>query len=253
MCIRDSYDMSPEEIRAVTLFLKGLVPESPNEKFDPARQETYAAALEGRQLVEDLNCRGCHQIEGRGAEIDGWRLAKLSQDPQRRAPFLDGEGARTQPEWLFNFLRNPGDNGIRPWLHPHWAYGDDVPDDKMALRMPTFNLTPDQWTAIVRYFASWDQAAYPFEVPKVAERSKMEKLWAVSNMNSTQTGNCFSCHYFDEFPVERARGDLKKMAPNMDMVRQRLRPEWVKNWLLRPQNYLPVSYTHLTLPTIYSV
>lgn len=238
------YDMSPEEIRAVTLFLKGLVPEAPNEKFDPSRKESYAAVLEGRQLIEDLNCRGCHQIEGRGADIDGWRLAKLSQDPQRRAPFLDGEGARTQPEWLFNFLRNPGDNGIRPWLHPHWAYGDDVPDDKMALRMPTFNLTPDQWTAIVRYFASWDNAAYPFEVPKVAERSKKEKLWAVSNMNSTQTGNCFSCHYFDEFPVERARGDLKKMAPNMDMVRNRLRPEWVKNWLLRPQNYLP--YTSMT-------
>jgi len=238
------YDASPDEIRALVVFLKGLVPEKPNEQFNPVKHETYAAALEGRQLINDLNCRGCHRIEGRGADIDGWRLAKLSADQQRRAPFLDGEGGRAQPEWLFNFLRNPGANGIRPWLHPDWAYGEDVPDDKMALRMPTFSLTPDQWTAIVRYFASWDKAAYPFEVPKVAERSKKEKLWAVSNMNSTQTGNCFSCHYFDEFPVERARGDLKKMAPNLDVVRRRLRPEWVRNWLLRPQNYLP--YTSMT-------
>lgn len=238
------YDMSADEIRALVVFLKGLVPESPNDDFDPSKDQSYAAVLEGRQLVNDLNCRGCHLIEGRGADIEGWRIPLLSKDPQRRAPFLDGEGARVQPEWLFEFLRNPGENGIRPWLHPDWVHGEDVPDDQMAIRMPTFKLSPDDWTKIVQYFAAWDQAAYPFDVPKVAERSKQEKLWAASNMNSTQTGNCFSCHYFDEFPVEQARGDLAKMAPNLDMVRRRLRPEWVENWLLRPQNYLP--YTKMT-------
>jgi cytochrome c2 len=238
------YDMSAEEIRGLVTFIKGVVAAVPNTKFDPGARDEYASALEGRRLVNDLNCRACHMIEGRGADIDGWRLAELTADPQRRAPFLDGEGGRVQPEWLFDFLRNPGEHGIRPWLHPQWAYGDDVPADKMALRMPTFNLSPEEWTHIVRYFASWDKQVYPFEVPTVAERSKQEKLWAVSNMNSTQTGNCYSCHYYQEFPVERARGDLKKMAPNMDMVRNRLRPQWVKNWLLRPQNYLP--YTAMT-------
>ncbi|MCA9621097.1 MAG: c-type cytochrome [Myxococcales bacterium] len=237
------YDASPREIRALVTFIKGMVSAAPAEEFNPEKNETYASVLKGRTLVNDLNCRGCHMIEGRGAEIDGWRLAKLSADPQRRAPFLDGEGARVQPEWLFNFLRNPGDNGIRPWLHPEWAY-DDVPSDKMALRMPTFELTPEQWTDIVRYFSSWDKQPYPFEVPKVPTHSPEDKLWALSNMNSTQTGNCLSCHYFDEFPVERARGDLKKMAPNLDMVRHRLRPEWVRQWLLRPHNYLP--YTAMT-------
>ena len=56
-----------------------------------------------------------------------------------RAGFaLTAEGQRVQPEWLFTFLREPGANGIRPWLHPEWAYGEDVPNEKLALRMPTF-------------------------------------------------------------------------------------------------------------------
>jgi mono/diheme cytochrome c family protein len=238
------FDMSAEEIRAVVVFLKGTVPSKPTEKFDPTKRPGYADALKGRELVRDLNCAGCHKIEGRGADIDGWRLAALIKDPQRRAPWLDGEGARVQPEWLFNFLREPKANGIRPWLHPDWAYGDNVPADKMALRMPSFNLTAEQWTSIVRYFATWDRQAYPFQVPKVTERDSQEKLWAVKNMNSTQTGNCLSCHYYEDFPKERARGDLAKMAPNLNNARNRLRPAWVKQWLLRPHSYL--SYTKMT-------
>ena len=239
------FDMSADEIAGVVIFLKGATSSKPAEDFDPMRQEQYASAIRGRRLVNDLNCRGCHIIEGRGGDIDGWRQALLVQDPQRRAPFLDGEGARVQPEWLFTFLRDPQANGIRPWLHPEWAYGDEVPDDKRALRMPTFNLTPDQWTDIVRYFATWDGQPYPYQVPAVNALDNIEKHWVLANMNSKDTGNCMSCHYYEEFPVERAKGgDLKKMAPDIAQMRHRLRPEWVKQWLLRPHNYLP--YTSMT-------
>ncbi len=238
------FDLSAREIRALTLFLKATVPATPNTSFDPLQKEDHAAVVRGRQLVNDLNCRGCHVIEGRGGEIDAWRQALLGGDPQQRAPFLDGEGARVQPEWLFTFLRDPETHGIRPWLHPEWVYGDKVPPKKKALRMPTFNLTSEQWTDIVRYFASWDRQPYPYQVPKVRELDKQEKLWALSNVNSTQTGNCMSCHYYRDFPVEKAMGDLKKMAPDLDVMRRRLRPEWVQQWLLRPQNFLP--YTSMT-------
>ncbi len=238
------FDLSAGEIRALTVFLKGTVSARPANDFDPAKTDVFAATLKGRQLVNDLNCRGCHMIEGRGADIDGWRGPKLALDLQARAPFLDGQGARVQPEWLFDFLRNPAAHGVRPWLHPEWVYGEDVPADKHALRMPSFNLTSDQWTAIVRYFAMWDRQSYPYQVPEVTQLDKQEKLWALGNMNSTQTGNCLSCHYYGEFPVERARGDLAKMAPNMDEMRRRLRPEWVEAWILRPHNFLP--YTKMT-------
>jgi cytochrome c2 len=238
------YDLSPREIRALVIFLKGLTPSKPKEAFDPLAQPAYVSAIEGRQLVDDLNCRGCHVIEGRGAEIDQFRAAKLSADGQARAPFLNGEGMRVQPEWLFTFLRDPGAHGIRPWLHPEWVYGESVPDDKKALRMPQFNLSNEEWTAIVRYFAAWDGQAYPYQTPAVQERSENEKLWALTHMNAADAANCLSCHYQGTFPKERGASELEKMAPNLNDVRNRLRPEWVQAWLLRPQNYLP--YTKMT-------
>ncbi|MFO0758339.1 MAG: c-type cytochrome [Byssovorax sp.] len=238
------YDLSPREIRSIVLFLKGLVNARPKTAYEPQKQPEYAAALEGRQIVDDYNCRACHVIEGRGAEIDALRQGQLSADPQARAPYLNGEGQRVQPEWLFTFLRDPGKNGIRPWLHPEWAYGNDVPRDKMALRMPTFNFTPEQVTAIVRYFASWDGQEYPYQAPKTNELTEQQKLYALTHMNAPDAANCLSCHYQGEFPVERGKAELGKMAPNFNNIPHRLRPEWVKNWLLRPQNYLP--YTKMT-------
>jgi cytochrome c2 len=238
------FDMSADEIRALVVFVKGMVPSRPAEAFDPMERRDHADAVAGRQLVEDLNCRACHVIEGRGGDIDGWRTAMLTRDAQLRAPWLDGEGARVQPEWLFSFLRDPKANGIRPWLHPDWVWGENVPPDKRALRMPSFNLSSKQWTSIVQYFATWDGEAYPYQVPKVAELSTQQKLFSLTHMNSPQAGNCMSCHYQGDFPVKRAKGDINKMAPNFAMVRRRLRPQWVEQWLLRPQNYLP--YTKMT-------
>lgn len=238
------FDLSPREIRSLVVFLKGLTQSKPKPAFNPSQRPGYSTTLDGRLLVVDLNCRGCHVIEGRGGDIDGFRQSQLSSDSQQRAPFLTGEGMRVQPEWLFTFLRDPGKNGIRPWLHPEWAWGNDVPDDKKALRMPTFSLTNEQVTAIVRYFATWDGQEYPYQVPKAAEQTEEQRLYALAHMNDAKTGNCLSCHFQGEFPVERGKSELAKMAPNFNNVHRRLRPEWVKAWLLRPANWLP--YTKMT-------
>ncbi|MBK8256201.1 MAG: c-type cytochrome [Polyangiaceae bacterium] len=236
------YDLSPREIRALVTFLKGLVPARPKEEYNPVKHPAYGAALQGRQLVEDYNCRGCHVIEDRGGDIDAFRLAQLGADAQARAPYLTAEGQRVQPEWLFTFLKEPGKNGIRPWLHPEWAYGEDsVPSDKMAIRMPTFDFSNEEVTAIVRYFASWDGQEYPYQVPKTREPTQEEKHYALAHMLSAQHANCMSCHFAGEFPVDRGLQSLGGMAPNLNLVHKRLRPEWVKAWLLRPTNYLPYT------------
>jgi cytochrome c551/c552 len=241
------FDLSPREIRALVTFLKGLTSGKPRNAYAPNQHPEFNAALEGRQIVDDYNCRGCHLIEEHGADIDAVRAAVLNVDAQARAPFLGGEGMRVQPEWLFAFLREPGKNGIRPWLHPEWAYGAEpgsVPADKLALRMPTFNFSEEQVTAIVRYFASWDGQEYPYEAARARELSQADKTYALAHMISADDANCLSCHYQGEFPVDRGLSELGKLAPNLNNVARRLRPEWVKAWLLRPQNWLP--YTKMT-------
>jgi cytochrome c2 len=80
-------------------------------------------------------------------------------------PQLFREGERTQPEWLFGFLRNPG--MVRP-------------QDYMLLRMPKFNMSDEDARALVNYFNAVDRAgnvgiglAYPYV--SVPERD--EEYW----------------------------------------------------------------------------
>jgi cytochrome c2 len=233
------FDLSPREIRALAVFVMGLTESKPLAEYNPDDKPDYAALREGRQLVDDYNCRGCHLIEDRGADF---ATAVKVPDQQNAPPFLAGEGMRVQPEWLFNFLRDPGKNGIRPFLHPEWVYGEGaVPPDKLQVRMPTFALSSEQATAIVRYFAGWDGQQYPYQAPSTHVTTAEQRLYVAVHMNSAQHANCITCHFVGDFPVARGKEDLQKMAPNLGLVSRRLRPDWVKAWLAAPINWLPYT------------
>ena len=238
------FDLSAREIRALTVFLMGLSPMKPQPESSPYEQPEYKAVLEGRQMVEDYNCRGCHLVEGRGADfITARRQITSDFDEQLGPPHLTGEGARVQPEWLFTFLRDPGKNGIRPGVHPEWVYGDAEPIEKMAVRMPTFPFSSDEATSVVRYFAGWEGAEYPYVEPRVKSLAHDERLDALLHLNSSNDtgGNCISCHFVGQFPVERGKTDLEKMGPNLGNVSKRLRPDWVRAWIMKPSDWLPYT------------
>jgi mono/diheme cytochrome c family protein len=59
-------------------------------------------------------------------------------------PALLREGEKTQPEWLYRFLRNPEE--IRPMA---------------ILRMPRFNMSDDEAMALVNYFSAADRVSNP--------------------------------------------------------------------------------------------
>jgi cytochrome c2 len=238
------FDLSSREIRSLVVFLMGLSPSKPRPENSPYEAADYKAALEGRQIVEDYNCRGCHLIEGRGADfITARRQIKPDFDEQLGPPHLTGEGARVQPEWFFTFLRDPSKNGIRPGVHPEWVYGEAEPLEKMAVHMPTFPFSSEQATSVVRYFAAWEGAEYPYVQPHVRSLANDEKLDALLHMNSSNDtgGNCISCHFVGTFPVERGKVDLEKMGPNLGNVSKRLRPEWVRAWVMKPSDWLPYT------------
>jgi mono/diheme cytochrome c family protein len=72
---------------------------------------------------------------------DGTKYPKDDEGKSRGVlpPPLHREGERVQPDWLYKFLLNPG--VIRP-------------ADYMVLRMPRFNMSPDESRALVNYFAA---------------------------------------------------------------------------------------------------
>jgi cytochrome c2 len=238
------FDLSAREIRSLVVFLMGLNDLKPTPEYNPYEHPEYRATIEGRQTVEDYNCRGCHLVEGRGAEfLTARRQATPDFDEQLGPPHLTGEGARVQPEWLFGFLRAPADNGIRPPLHPEWVYGEAEPVEKLAVKMPTFPFSSEQATAVVRYFAATEGADYPYVATKVKDLAPDERMDALLHLNSSNDtgGNCISCHFVGEFPVERGKTELEKMGPNLSNVYKRLRPEWTKAWISKPSSWLPYT------------
>lgn len=47
---------------------------------------------------------------------------------------------------------------------------------------------------------------------------------------------CFACHNLQQLPAR------ERIAPNLDSIGEKVRPLWLKNWLLDPQAYLAETY-----------
>lgn len=146
-----NFFLTEGEATALTTFLLSRRDPDVREAVKIKYKDTPIGRISrGRALVRQLNCIGCHTIEG-GSEATIQQF--YSDDPSAesdslfgiryRPPLLWGEGAKIQYDWLFSFLNNV--EMLRPWLH---------------VRMPSFHLTTDQATTLVEYFAglSQDQA-----------------------------------------------------------------------------------------------
>ena len=151
-------------------------------------------------------------------------------------PKLYGQGAKTQPQWLFGFLKNPVI--LRPWY---------------KAVMPTFNLRDDEIQKIVKYFSVRDKATFPYEF--VEEKDKRyiaakEKeipgyMAAAGELFNSATVNCISCHIRGDIMPE---GKPSDWAPDLSIAKDRLRPSWIKNWLSDPQKVQPGT----KMPTFFS-
>jgi mono/diheme cytochrome c family protein len=177
-----------------------------------AKNERLLAVAQGDQLMEYFNCKGCHVIDGQGGLV---RDSYLEDDLYKAPPILQQEGWRVQPEWLFGFLRDPSQK-LRPWLD---------------IRMPTFPLGDDRRTNLVRAFAARSNVIYPYLSVKV-EAPKGKELQEVKAMVNEQL-SCFKCHTAGEAPPDQ---DKASLAPNLELAKYRLRPDWVEAWLRNPQS-----------------
>ena len=74
-------------------------------------------------------------------------------------PPLVGEGQKVQTDWLHNFLMDPFP--IRP---------------AVVLRMPKFNMSSEEASMLVHYFAAHDNAEYPYEFDLAAAADHIEQM-----------------------------------------------------------------------------
>ncbi|MGA0038385.1 MAG: hypothetical protein ACO3NZ_00930 [Pirellulales bacterium] len=150
-------------------------------------------------------------------------------------PPLVGEGKKVQSSWLHTFLLAP--EPIRP---------------AAVLRMPKFNLSAEQASALVNYFAAVDGADFPYdydpryESSTLTEREKVYPEHLTDAMKIVTNGNyCVKCHLVGDYAPP---GNPKALAPQLSVVRQRLRPDYVHGWIGNPKRFLPYTGMPVNIP-----
>jgi cytochrome c2 len=184
----------------------------------------------GEHLVRQLNCQGCHVVQDTGGAIQPtiqeWLVryeGRSTTEAESLAasfspPDLVGEGAKVQTDWLFDFFEDP--QKVRPWL---------------SARMPSFALSAQDRNTLIAYFAALDNAEYPFIEPVEPNLTAVERASALT-MFSPQYFNCTSCHIQG---TQLPTGPQDSWAPNFALARDRLRPDWIIDWIRDPSSLLP--------------
>ena len=186
------------------------------ERYRAPGTERQTNIVAGRRMVNYYNCVGCHIIENRGGFI---RRFYPEDQINFAPPILNGEGAKVQPQWLFNFLQGP--TPIRPWL---------------KIRMPTFQFTSTEDDTVVNYFGAMADLQVPYMflntnlVPvdlsaggPEADVERLLQLLLIAISRATRS------------PRVRSVG----WAPDLALAHQRLNPEWILQWMHNPSAIQP--------------
>ncbi|WP_254506612.1 hypothetical protein [Anatilimnocola floriformis] len=244
---------------------------NPDDRYDPkttklsvdvVRPTTLAGGgfLPGLSSVSLAGSTVSNAYTGHGGMLTRYlspRATKMAQDPNNvfvpgvenasgieaygwLPPPLFGEGDKVQSNWLFEFLLEP--YPIRP---------------AVFLRMPKFNMSRDEATKLVNYFAAVDNANYPYEASPARQDSRLAERQTAYAEQAGKAGRtdanrlddamkilidkksyCAQCHVIADFQPD---GQGRNRGPNLADVYRRLRPEYVRNWIANPKMILPYT------------
>jgi cytochrome c551/c552 len=175
------------------------------------------------RLLYPLVLAEARQSGSSAAEVEAWGWLP---------PALVHEGAIVQPDWLFRYLLEP--TVIRP---------------AAVLRMPRFNLSSAEAAKLTDYFAATAGVEFPYTAKPIAASAPLdpERLDNAQKLLVDRTTFCGKCHATgDDAPAERNRTLL---APRLDEVGRRMRPEYIRRWLADPKSVLPYTAMPSHFPT----
>ncbi|MBI3006636.1 MAG: c-type cytochrome [Ignavibacteriales bacterium] len=156
-----------------------------------------------KQIIFESGCYGCHEIKG-------------FTDLPKIGPPLNTLMAKTQPEWIFPWVRNPKD------YNPH-------------TRMPNFKFSDGEAEAITAYLVSVaKQSSFSFERP----RGSFAGGNAAQGRQIFETIGCQGCHAVGNATTVRdARGTTFDIAPELTRVGSKVSPDWLFDWVKNPRHY----------------
>lgn len=242
-------------------------PLEPDEEYDPAKLD-YTFSLWKPALIEGAPYRpGETPKTFEAADIasrqpaDGGDLARYlisrvgrrarEENPNTKVgevwgwlpPPLHHEGEKVQTEWLHNFLLEPFT--IRP---------------ATVLRMPKFNMSTEDATKLVNYFAAKSDVSYPYAYSTRRDPSRLERLDAEYRdahggepgqrlrdaMKIVTSGSyCVKCHHVADALTSAAP---RAQAPDLAKIYNRLRPDYLRQWIAKPNGVLPYTSMPMNVP-----
>lgn len=211
--VMPQFNLSDEDAKALRLLLASFLVGKVPARYAADKSDSVVNIVEGRRLMYQYNCIGCHIIENKGGFV-----RKYYKNTSLAPPTLNGEGEKVQSNWLFGFLQNP--IPVRPWL---------------KIRMPTFGLSDEEANLLVLYFNGLSKVRIPF-VNFNEGNVPAGYLKAARTMFSKDYFDCLSCHQQGE---KKPEGPTEGWAPDLNMARERLNPYWVIKWLQDPQKVQP--------------
>ncbi len=212
--VMPQFNLADEDIKALRTLLAGFRERKVGKRYQADQGDRVVQVVEGRRLMQQYNCVGCHEIEKRGGFIRKY----YQENPTLTPPVLNSEGEKVQSNWFFSFLKAP--IPIRPWLE---------------LRMPTFGMSDEHANQIVGYFNGLSKVDIPYAYID-DKKIPQENLEAARLLVSKDYFNCFSCHQQGE---RKPEGPVEGWAPDLNLARQRLSPTWIIKWLQDPQKVQP--------------
>jgi cytochrome c551/c552 len=151
-------------------------------------------------------------------------------------PPLAHIGQAVQPQWMYGYLLRP--TVIRP---------------AAVLRMPHFNLTTDEARRLADYFAALSGAEFPYAAQAATQpatlaeaHDRRARYHQAAKLLVDRTTYCAKCHLIgDSSPGGENRTVL---APALDQVGRRIRPEHLRRWLASPKSALPYTAMPANFP-----
>lgn len=214
-----NFYLSQDEARLITSVVLGMTKEKVAANRLAAQDARMRQVEEGRKLISQNNCRGCHVVNRSGRAI-----ASLIADENFFPPDLTPQGERAQSPWLFAFLKDPTVMKIRPW---------------MSVRMPTFHFTDQQTATLVSGFAAEGNEPQ-FDTLQLNQPPQQN---VAIGREVFQMLRCQQCHAVT--PVDPANppvpdvADTTSLAPNLTLSKLRLRHDWIADWIRRPDEHIP--------------
>ena len=215
------FQINDEDAKVLALLLKSFQPEKYPLSYIHNRSEKLNRIDAGRRLVKKYNCTGCHEVEGAGGDYIDVIVAheglNETNAKQFAPPPLKAEGARVYPDWLFAFFKEPSE--IR--------YG-------LKVRMPTFELSDAEATTLVKYFSALDGEPFPYETLETPTPTSAELRIGKQIFDVLQ---CISCHPAKGEVIPE--GSDKAGRPDLSLAKERLKADWLIDWMKDPQSFQP--------------